>query len=310
MDISIIVRTYNEEKHIKKLLYGIKNQNIQKKYEIIIVDSGSTDRTIQFALEFDVKIINIKKEEFSFGKAINLGCKEAKGELLVFASAHVYPVYNDWISNLINPFSDKKIAYTYGRQIGNEHTKFSENMIFKKWFPTESLLLQSSPFCNNANSCLRKAIWEKYNFDEKITGLEDINLASILIKNGLFLSYVAEAVIVHVHDESYNNIYNRYKREAIAMKKIFPNTRFTFFTFLYLFVSNVYYDTRNLIQNKYSYSLFKSIIKFRFMQFYATYVGYRVEYILSDETQKKMYYPEKKSLNLESELNEKSIKYI
>lgn len=310
MDVSIIIRTFNEEKHIKKLLFGIQNQVIQKKYEIIIVDSGSTDRTIQFALEFDVRIIKIKKEEFSFGKAINLGCKEAKGEFLVFASAHVYPVYDDWICKLINPFSDKRIAYTYGRQIGNDNTKFSENMIFKKWFPCESLSLQSFPFCNNANSCLRKAIWEKYKFDEKITGLEDINLASILIKDGLFLSYVAEAVIVHVHDESYYNIYNRYKREAIAMKKIFPNTKFTFFTFLYLFISNVYYDTKNLIQYKYLNSHFISIIQFRFMQFYATYIGYRVDYIMSDDTQKKMYYPEKKSSNLQIEINEKAIKYI
>ena len=46
------------------------------------------------------------------------------------------------------------------------------------------------------------------------------------------------------------------------------------------------------------------------MQFYATYIGYRVDYIMSDDTQKKMYYPEKKSSNLQIEINEKAIKYI
>ena len=310
MDISIIIRTYNEEKHIKKLLYGIQNQNIKKSYEIIIVDSGSKDKTIEFALEFDVKIVEIKKEEFSFGKAINLGCNEAKGELLVFASAHVYPIYNDWLYNLIRPFTNNSIAYTYGRQIGDDNTKFSENMIFKKWFPIESIPIQTTPFCNNANSCIRKSVWEKNNFDENITGLEDINLASFLINNGLFLSYVAEAVIVHVHDESYNNIFNRYKREAIAMKKIFPNIKFTMFTFLFLFISNIYFDTINATKHKNLIRNFKSIIQFRFMQFYGTYVGHRVDYILSDDTQKKMYYPERKTLNLNTEINEKTIKYF
>ena len=122
---SIVIRCYNEEEHIGKLLRGIFEQTISN-VELIIVDSGSTDSTLEIASEYPVKIVSIKPSEFTFGRSLNLGCQEATGEYIVIVSAHVYPVYQDWLSNLIAPFSDPKVALTYGRQQGNETTKYQK----------------------------------------------------------------------------------------------------------------------------------------------------------------------------------------
>ena len=77
MDCSIIIRTLNEEIYLDQLIKKIKRQNLNSKlkYEIILVDSGSTDNTLKIAERQKINIIKIKKEEFSFGRSLNYGCK-------------------------------------------------------------------------------------------------------------------------------------------------------------------------------------------------------------------------------------------
>ena len=183
MKCSIIIRSFNEEKHIGKLIHGIKSQELLNdvELEIILVDSGSTDKTVTLAKNLGARIIPILKEDFSFGRALNLGCREAHGEILIFASAHVYPIYSDWIKKIIDPFQNRNIALVYGRQVGNDITKFSESQIFNKWFPSQSNYIQSNPFCNNANCAIRKDCWEKIPYDEALTGLEDLAWANLIL---------------------------------------------------------------------------------------------------------------------------------
>ena len=98
MLVSIIIRTYNESEHLESLLTAISKQSLKEgDYEIIIVDSGSTDKTLDIASKFQTKIVPIKKEDFSFGRSLNYGCEAAKGEVCVFISGHCIPVDNKWL---------------------------------------------------------------------------------------------------------------------------------------------------------------------------------------------------------------------
>jgi glycosyltransferase involved in cell wall biosynthesis len=82
--VSIVIRCYNEEENIGRLLTGIFEQSIND-IEVIVVDSGSTDRTFSIASSFPVSIHNISPREFSFGRALNVGCTAATGEFIVMA---------------------------------------------------------------------------------------------------------------------------------------------------------------------------------------------------------------------------------
>src|SRR3954454_6292277 len=113
--VSLVVRCFNEEAHIGRLLTGAIRQT-QPPDEIIVVDSGSTDATLAIASAFDVKVVHIAPGTFSFGGALNRGMETAEGDVAVFASAHVYPVYDTWIERLVEPFEDETIALAYGRQ--------------------------------------------------------------------------------------------------------------------------------------------------------------------------------------------------
>jgi glycosyltransferase involved in cell wall biosynthesis len=90
--LSIVIRCYNEERHIGRLLFGIKQQSI-KDVEIIVVDSGSTDSTLSIVGRYPIKVVTIEPEEFSFGRSLNIGYQNTTNDIIVNASAHVYPIY-------------------------------------------------------------------------------------------------------------------------------------------------------------------------------------------------------------------------
>jgi rhamnosyltransferase len=290
MNISLIIRCYNEEQHIGRLLDGIMQQTLRE-VETILVDSGSTDGTLSIVSQYPSKVLSIRPDEFSFGRSLNLGCRAAQGELLVFASAHVFPLYDDWLERLLAPFHDPKVALTYGRQCGDERTRYSERQIFAKWFPTRSNSCQDNPFCNNANAAVRRSIWEQLPYDETLTGLEDLDWAARVMRLGYRIAYVAEADVVHLHNESYAQVYNRYRREAIALKQIFPSERFGIGDLLRLLATNVvadaYHAWREGILKRYVFD----ILMFRLMHLWGTYRGFAQRGPLTDRLKRKFFYP-------------------
>lgn len=308
MSISIIIRCLNEEKHIVTLLEGIQQQNI-KDYEVILVDSGSTDRTIEKALQFSVKIVHIKPEDFSFGYALNKGCEIATGEILLFASAHVYPVYDDWLLQITSPFQNPKVGLVYGKQIGGPSTKFSEHQLFKRWFPEESIPNQHYPFCNNANCAIRKSLWLSRKYDESLTGLEDLAWAKELLLDQGYVYYNAHAEIVHIHEETPSKIRNRYRREAIALKRIMPNEKFSIFDFLAMSASNIFSDYWHALrQGKIIKNLY-DIPMFRINQFWGTYKGYKQVGTISQQLRKRFYYPNGVRTSKKENISRHRIKY-
>src|SRR3972149_2973888 len=219
MNCSIVIRAYNEEKYIGRLLEGIRQQTL-KDVEIILVDSGSTDSTISIAESFAARIVRIPSDEFTFGRSLNFGVRAATGDFVVIASAHVYPVYPDWLESLLRLFEDEKVALTYGKQRGPASAKFSEQQVFHQWYPDVSQPRQPTAFCNNANAAIRKSLWERNRYDESLTGLEDLAWAKWAKEQGGEIAYAAEAEIIHVHNETPHVVFNRYRREAMAFKQI------------------------------------------------------------------------------------------
>lgn len=293
MICSIIIRALNEDHHIGRLLDGISRQVLPEgvSYEVILVDSGSTDSTVVIAKSMGAKVVHIKKDEFSFGRALNMGCKAAKGDILLFASAHVYPLYTDWIAKMTKPFENKKVALVYGRQEGNEITHFSEHQIFAQWFPSKSNYEQETPFCNNANCAIRKDLWLEQPYNELLTGLEDLDWAEKIMNKGYSIIYESDASIIHVHEETSINIRNRYEREAIALKRIMPHVHFNFYDFIRHLIRSCRKDAVAAIKQGVFWKEISGIFVFRFMQYSGTYRGHNQKGEVSKELKSRFYYP-------------------
>jgi rhamnosyltransferase len=289
MNCSIIIRAYNEEKHIGRLLEGIQHQML-KDVEVILVDSGSTDSTVSIAESYGAQVVGIPPDEFTFGRSLNHGIKEAMGEFIVITSAHVYPVYPDWLESLLRPFEDDKVALTYGKQRGPDSAKFSEGQIFHQWYPDISKPKQETAFCNNANAAIRKRLWEQNPYDETLTGLEDLAWAKWAKERGLAIAYVAEAEIIHVHQETPRGVLNRYRREGMAFKRIHPESHFSVYDFLRLTTTNILSDVWHAARERVLLKNLVSIFWFRLMQFHGTRLGYRDSSLVTPQLRETFYY--------------------
>lgn len=287
---AIVIRAYNEAQHIGRLLDGIRQQTIQDT-QVILVDSGSTDGTLEIAQRYAIEIVHIQPEEFSFGRSLNLGIAHARSDNIVIASAHVYPVYPDWLEKLLAPFQDKNVGLVYGKQRGAASTHFSEHQIFAHWFPETSTISQDNPFCNNANAAIRRDLWEQHIYDESLSGLEDLDWARWAIQQGYRIAYTAEAEIIHVHNETPGGVYNRYRREAMAFKRIYPQETFHLGNFIRLVSANIANDLVQAARQDILLPNIKGIFWFRWMQFWGTYQGYRHSGPLTGQLRRTFYYP-------------------
>ncbi len=290
MRCSIVIRAYNEASHLPRLLEGIRHQTLQE-VDLILVDSGSTDATVSIAQAFGARILHIAPEEFTFGRSLNVGMAAACSEIVVISSAHVYPVYPDWLERLTEPFHDPQVALTYGKQRAPANARFSEKQIFYQWYPEASQPRQARSFCNNANAAIRRSLWQIHPYDETLTGLEDIAWAKWAQEQGYAIAYVAEAEVIHVHNETPRGVYNRYRREAMAFKQIYPEAHFSLYDFLRMVSANIASDLFHAAREG---TLWKNLIPifwFRWMQFWATYRGYRESALLTPALRQTFYYP-------------------
>jgi rhamnosyltransferase len=288
--VSIVIRSFNEQIHLPKLFASLKKQTVQD-YEVLLVDSGSQDDSVSIAKKNGAKILSILKRDFSFGKALNIGCEAASSDIILFASAHVYPESNNWLALMIGEFKDSEVGLAYGRQRAGKTNKFSEGILLKNWFPDKTERHQVSSFCNNANCAIRKEIWLKLPYDETLTGLEDIAWAKSIRDWGWCINYNHRASIIHIHDETWGQVYNRYFREAIALSVIDPSVRISFIEVLSLFCRNAATDMEVAFQSKSLIQHFSEILKFRFLQFMGSWRGLNHPVRLNHDLIKRFYYP-------------------
>lgn len=289
---SIVIRTLNEATYLESLLDAIGAQQTQCLHpEVVLIDSGSTDATLEIADRHGCHISHITREEFSFGRSLNMGCDLATGDILIFISGHCVPKDEHWLQRLCQPILDGLAEYTYGRQEGGEESHFSETRIFAKYYPAQSKIPQQGFFCNNANSALLRTAWEKYRFNEDLTGLEDMELAQRLVKNGGKVGYVAEAAVYHYHKESWAYIRRRFEREAIALQRIMPNIHVTLLDTLRYVCSSVRKDWYTARAEGNSKGNVRDILLYRWNQYLGSYHGNHEHRKLSHAEKEKYFYP-------------------
>ncbi|WP_051326965.1 glycosyltransferase family 2 protein [Desulfatibacillum aliphaticivorans] len=194
--VSIIVRTKNEEKWIASCLKAVFAQTYQD-FEVIVVDNKSDDKTVEKAKAFAIKLVEI--DRYLPGKAINRGVEASKGDIIVCLSGHCIPTNTSWLENLIKPFEEENVAGVYGRQEPMTFTTDWDKRDLLTVFGLDRKVQKKDSFFHNANSAVRRDLWEKYPFDEDATNIEDRIWAKQIISLGYFLVYEPAASVFHWH---------------------------------------------------------------------------------------------------------------
>lgn len=195
--ISVIIRSKNEGKGIDKTLRSVFSSKTDQSYEVILVDSGSTDKTLDIARQYDVKVCTIAESKFSYGYSLNYGIQNARGDIICCLSAHCIPCDNNWLDELIKSVIEGKAHASYGRQVPIKGINPFEELFLSRHFPEDGKPIGRVTF-SNANCAFVRDMWERTKFDEHIPGWEDY-LWYLLAKDKFVFQYAPNASVLHSH---------------------------------------------------------------------------------------------------------------
>jgi glycosyltransferase involved in cell wall biosynthesis len=212
METSIIIRTKNEEEWLGECLEMIFQQTY-KNFEIIIVDSESSDGTLEIAKKYPVKILNIKQEDFSFSYALNFGIKNSNAEkFIVILSAHSIPMSKYWLEKGIENFDkSNKIAGVYGPQKALPISTIWDKFFYSFFYYSGKLVSlgrkrrivrrSSMGVLGFTNAIIRKDLWKKRVLNESVGfGGEDGEWAGYWMKNGYCVVKDYDFAVQHSHN--------------------------------------------------------------------------------------------------------------
>ena len=196
--VSIIVRTYNEERWIAHCLGAIFSQDFDN-FEVILVDNNSTDHTVEVAKRYPISTI-VKIDKFFPGKALNDGIRASSGNYIVCISAHCIPKDKQWLQNLYNNFDEnEKLAGVYGRQLPVSYTSDADKRDLLITFGRDRKVQVKDYFFHNANSMFPREIWDQFPFDENVPNIEDRVWGKEVIEAGYQIVYDPDAPVYHYH---------------------------------------------------------------------------------------------------------------
>ena len=218
MKVSVIIPTYNAENYLPRLLEKLKQQTIA--FELIIIDSSSTDNTLAITHEYTDNIIVIQKLEFDHGGTRTKAAKVATGDIIVFLTQDALPCEDDSIEKLLTPFQNLQVGAVFGRQIPYEETSlfgkhlrtfnYAETSYVRTLQDTEQYGIKttflSDSFAAYRKSSLKHIDWFK---DGLIVGEDNYAGAKILLAQ-YALAYCAEAKVYHSHSYSPIEEFKRY----------------------------------------------------------------------------------------------------
>lgn len=217
--VSIIIPTLNGAKDLPALFEKLKSQTIDV-YEVIIVDSQSTDTTVEVAASFGANVLRIPREKFDHGGTRNQAAEMAAGEIIVFMTQDAIPANNLTIENLVKPLAEPNIIVSYARQLPKEGTKITDRFLRLYNYPEVSLVKSKENIetlgikaFQNSNVCAAYCSKEFKllgGFHQPIVSNEDMLFAAKAILAGYQVAYTASACVYHSHNYNYINLFKRY----------------------------------------------------------------------------------------------------
>lgn len=216
-NVSVLVLTKNPGQQFKMVMDAlVKQRGII--FEILVVDSGSTDGTLEVLEDYNVRLYKISPEEFGHGRTRNWVAARAKGSLLAFITHDSQPANVNWLTNLTTPFSDESVAGVFGRQIPKPGSDLLEKYYLDYLYPETGREMSMSRndkyklpkfFFSNANSMIRKSVWREFKFPEGVIMSEDQWWAKKVLSNNYKIIYQPKSVVKHSHSYNLKNLFKR-----------------------------------------------------------------------------------------------------
>ncbi len=226
--ISIIILTKNGGNLFQACLNAIFSQEIDLSYEVVIVDSGSTDDTLKFISEYPVQLYNIAPENFSFGPTRDYAFSQARGQYLVTLSQDVVPANRNWLAKITDPLVSDTADVVQGLTIvPRDSDGYNRDIFFWEknglfYFTSEGDKFIKD-FGNIPLSCcslaIKKKAWAETGFGDVLMN-EDKAIQKKLVEKNYRIAFANDSLAFHGHNYTLKSLIDRCENEGLGWKCI------------------------------------------------------------------------------------------
>jgi rhamnosyltransferase len=217
--VTLLVPTWNAGPEFPDVLRAMQDQRLTCDFEILVIDSGSTDGTAEFLRRQPVRLIEIANAEFNHGLTRNRGVREARGEIVVLATQDARPADDQWMQRLVDCFADPQVAGAYSRQRPRPDANPFIRDRLNGWMattvePRVQSVASGAEFdalppleklariaFDNVSSSVRRRVALEIPFRERRFG-EDLDWAHRVLLAGYKIVYEPRSCVIHSHDHS------------------------------------------------------------------------------------------------------------
>jgi rhamnosyltransferase len=228
-ETSVLVLTKNEADNIKLCLESIFSQESDREFEVVVVDSGSTDATVEIAKGYPVRIEQIRPESFHHARTRNFAATLASGDVLVYLAADAIPASKKWLQFLVADFVNPGVGAVYGRQLPKAGSSperlvalsslYGDSRIVK--CPDDRAMLGYKYYhFSTVNAAIRKATWAATKFPDDFKVFEDVAIAKRILDSGWSIVYEPEAAVFHSHDYPFRTLFRRYFDIGVVYQRL------------------------------------------------------------------------------------------
>ncbi|MDX9720462.1 MAG: glycosyltransferase family 2 protein [Myxococcota bacterium] len=205
--VTIIMRTKNSADIVHQALASMFAQDF-KDFELLVVDSGSTDETLDMVAAYPHRLQQIRPEDYFPGRVLNQGAAAAAGEILVFWNSDVVALDPHALGRLVAAFDREELVAAFARQLPRPEAHVWVRRDYRRSFPERG---PAPPWISLSLplAAMRKRIWEQRPFYTDAWASEDSEWGHWARRAGYEVAYVADARVMHSHNYTLRQLYGR-----------------------------------------------------------------------------------------------------
>ena len=205
--VTVVMRSKNSDWVIAQSLAGLFSQ-AYRDFELLVVDSGSTDRTLEIVAHYPHRLIEIPADAYFPGKVLNQACEAAQGDIVVFLNSDAVPLGPETLGRLVAPFDDDRVQATLARQLPRPEADTWVRREYAESFPGDG---EPPPWITLSlpMAAMRKTAWQRHPFYVDAWGSEDTEWGKWAEDHGIEVVYTPDALVMHSHNYTLEQLYGR-----------------------------------------------------------------------------------------------------